>query len=326
MRNCSPRPPNCSPRSNATGRPPPTPSTRRSPPASPATTPPRNSSASSTSARRCRSSPSRCANTSAPQSVPTPTELPYIAELLDLQARPDPLAHSRSRRCCAGRACGCWCPTSTGQTVLRFVNETDMRGRLQLHHVRAKFLGAEPVDPEPNTLAGKLFVVDPEASVRRRGRRRHRRRRRPHLRRHPRRVRPLPPRGHRHRAVQGLRPAGHQGRPATGQAVRVPVPGRRRRQDQRADRRTRHRRGGLPEGPPRRRRHRRRSASSGATGPRRARRSASSTRSGARSTPRPPTGTPTGCASSTSCCWPTTPTSRRSTRAPTNAGRRSRNS
>ena len=45
--------------------------------------------------------------------------------------------------------------------VLRFVNETDMRGRLQLHHVRAKFLGAEPVEPEPNTLAGKLFAVDP---------------------------------------------------------------------------------------------------------------------------------------------------------------------
>ena len=36
-----------------------------------------------------------------------------------------------------------------------------MRGRLQLHHVRAKFLGAEPVEPEPNTLAGKLFAVDP---------------------------------------------------------------------------------------------------------------------------------------------------------------------
>jgi uncharacterized protein YPO0396 len=45
--------------------------------------------------------------------------------------------------------------------VLRFVNDTDMRGRLQLHHVRAKLLGAEPVEPEPNTLAGKLFAVDP---------------------------------------------------------------------------------------------------------------------------------------------------------------------
>ena len=36
-----------------------------------------------------------------------------------------------------------------------------MRGRLQLHHVRASLLGAEPADPEPNTLAGKLFAVDP---------------------------------------------------------------------------------------------------------------------------------------------------------------------
>ena len=76
VRNCSPRPPSCSPRSNATARRPPTPSTRRSPPASPATTPPRNSSASSTSAPRCRSSRSRCATTSAPPSVPTPPSCP----------------------------------------------------------------------------------------------------------------------------------------------------------------------------------------------------------------------------------------------------------
>ena len=185
--------------------------------------------------------------------------------------------------------------------VLRFVNETNMRGRLQLHHVRAKLLGAEPVEPEPNTLAGKLFAVDPTHPCAAEAVDVIAARRRPRLRRHPRRVRPVPPRGHRHRPVQGLRPAGHQGRPAPGQAVRVPLPGRRRRQDQRADRRTGRRRGGLPDGPPRRRRHRRRSASSGATGPRRARRSASSSRSGARSTPRPPTGTPTGCASSTSC-------------------------
>ncbi len=46
--------------------------------------------------------------------------------------------------------------------MLRFVNETDMRGRLQLHHVRAKLLGADPVEPDPNTLAGKLFAVDPK--------------------------------------------------------------------------------------------------------------------------------------------------------------------
>ena len=75
-RTCSPRPPSCSPRSNATARPPPTPSTRRRRRASPATTPPRNSSASSTSDPRCRSSRWRCANTSAPQSASTPASSP----------------------------------------------------------------------------------------------------------------------------------------------------------------------------------------------------------------------------------------------------------
>src|SRR5690606_7489964 len=52
-------------------------------------------------------------------------------------------------------------PDAYWGAVLRFVNETNMRGRLALHHVRARMYGAEPVEPEPNTLAGKLFVVDP---------------------------------------------------------------------------------------------------------------------------------------------------------------------
>jgi uncharacterized protein YPO0396 len=53
-------------------------------------------------------------------------------------------------------------PDTHWDKVLRLVNETDMRGRLQLHHVRASLLGAAPVDPESNTLAGKLFAVDPK--------------------------------------------------------------------------------------------------------------------------------------------------------------------
>src|ERR1044072_7749006 len=44
--------------------------------------------------------------------------------------------------------------------VLRFVNDTNMGGRLQLHPVRSMYVGAEPVVADPNTLAGKLFVVD----------------------------------------------------------------------------------------------------------------------------------------------------------------------
>ncbi|WP_373155605.1 ATP-binding protein [Mycobacterium marinum] len=89
------------------------------------------------------------------------TELPYIAELLDL--RPGQtrwrLAVEKVLR---GVGLRLLVPDQHWEKVLRFVNETDMRGRLQLHHVRAKFLGAEPAEPEPNTLAGKLFPVDPK--------------------------------------------------------------------------------------------------------------------------------------------------------------------
>ncbi len=88
-------------------------------------------------------------------------ELPYIAELLDL--RPGQtrwrLAVEKVLR---GVGLRLLVPDQHWEKVLRFVNETDMRGRLQLHHVRAKFLGAEPAAPEPNTLAGKLFPVDPK--------------------------------------------------------------------------------------------------------------------------------------------------------------------
>lgn len=86
--------------------------------------------------------------------------LPYIAELLDL--KPDQtrwrLAVEKVLR---GAGLRLLVPDQHWAAVLRFVNDTDMRGRLQLHHVRAKRLGAVPVEPEPNTLAGKLFTVNP---------------------------------------------------------------------------------------------------------------------------------------------------------------------
>ncbi|MBI3692520.1 MAG: nuclease, partial [Mycolicibacterium aromaticivorans] len=92
-----------------------------------------------------------------------PTELPYIAELMDL--RPD---QSRWRvaveKVLRGVGLRLLVPDDRYSAVLRFVNETNMGGRLQLHHVRASLVGAEPVDAEPNTLAGKLFVVDPTHS------------------------------------------------------------------------------------------------------------------------------------------------------------------
>lgn len=86
-----------------------------------------------------------------------PSELPYIAELMDL--RPE---QSRWRmaveKVLRGVGLRLLVPDRHYAAVLRFVNETNMHGRLQLHHVRASASGREA---EPNTLAGKLFVVDP---------------------------------------------------------------------------------------------------------------------------------------------------------------------
>ncbi|GAB5896363.1 ATP-binding protein [Mycolicibacterium mageritense] len=85
-------------------------------------------------------------------------ELPYVAELLDLQ--PDQtrwrVAVEKVLRSVGLRLL---VPDRHYAKVLRFVNETNMRGRLALHHVRSTASGREP---EPNTLAGKLFVVRPE--------------------------------------------------------------------------------------------------------------------------------------------------------------------
>ncbi len=89
-----------------------------------------------------------------------PGELPYIAELMDL--RPD---QGRWRvaveKVLRGVGLRLLVPDERYAAVLRFVNETNMGGRLQLHHVRASLVGATPAEAEPNTLAGKLFVVDP---------------------------------------------------------------------------------------------------------------------------------------------------------------------
>ncbi|VEG51812.1 cytosolic protein [Mycolicibacterium aurum] len=87
-------------------------------------------------------------------------DLPYIAELMDL--KPDQTRwRTAVEKVLRGVGLRLMVPDQHWTKVLAFVNETNMRGRLQLHHVRAKFLGATPVEPEPNTLAGKLFAVDP---------------------------------------------------------------------------------------------------------------------------------------------------------------------
>ncbi|KAA0108104.1 ATP-binding protein [Mycolicibacterium sp. P1-5] len=89
-----------------------------------------------------------------------PSELPYIAELMDLRSD-----QSRWRvaveKVLRGVGLRLLVPDERYSAVLRFVNETNMGGRLQLHHVRASLVGAVPADAEPNTLGGKLFVVDP---------------------------------------------------------------------------------------------------------------------------------------------------------------------
>ncbi|MUL44502.1 AAA family ATPase [Mycobacterium sp. CBMA293] len=87
-----------------------------------------------------------------------PAELPYVAELFDLQPE-----HTRWRLAVEKvlRSVGLrlLVPDQHYAKVLRFVNETNMRGRLALHHVRA---GASGRQAEPNTLAGKLFLVKPK--------------------------------------------------------------------------------------------------------------------------------------------------------------------
>lgn len=87
-----------------------------------------------------------------------PAALPYVAELMDL--RPE---ENRWRAAVEKvlRSVGLrlLVPDEHYAKVLRFVNETNMRGRLALHHVRLNATGRAP---EPNTLAGKLFVVNPD--------------------------------------------------------------------------------------------------------------------------------------------------------------------
>ncbi|MFL0175672.1 ATP-binding protein [Mycobacterium sp. SMC-13] len=87
-----------------------------------------------------------------------PAELPYVAELFDLHPE-----HSRWRlaveKVLRGVGLRLLVPDQHYAKVLRFVNETNMRGRLALHHVRA---GASGREAEPNTLAGKLFLVKPK--------------------------------------------------------------------------------------------------------------------------------------------------------------------
>jgi uncharacterized protein YPO0396 len=84
-------------------------------------------------------------------------ELPYVAELFDLE--PDQtrwrVAVEKVLRPVGLRLL---VPDQHYAKVLRFVNETNMRGRLALHHVRAGTSGRQA---EPNTLAGKLLPVNP---------------------------------------------------------------------------------------------------------------------------------------------------------------------
>ncbi|MUL76617.1 ATP-binding protein [Mycolicibacterium sp. CBMA 226] len=90
-----------------------------------------------------------------------PAELPYVAELFDLQPE-----HSRWRlaveKVLRGVGLRLLVPDQHYAKVLRFVNETNMRGRLALHHVRAGAGSLEGRGPNPNTLAGKLFLVNPK--------------------------------------------------------------------------------------------------------------------------------------------------------------------
>ncbi|UXA18829.1 ATP-binding protein [Mycobacterium sp. SMC-4] len=87
--------------------------------------------------------------------------LPYVAELMDLRAD-QTRWRTAVEKVLRGPGLRLLVPDQHWAAVLRFVNETNMRGRLALHHVRTSTYGSTPGDPEPNTLAGKLFPVDPE--------------------------------------------------------------------------------------------------------------------------------------------------------------------
>ncbi|MBI3225783.1 MAG: AAA family ATPase [Mycolicibacterium cosmeticum] len=87
-----------------------------------------------------------------------PTELPYVAELFDLRADQQRwrVAVEKVLR---GVGLRLLVPDRHHAKVLKFVNETNMRGRLALHHVRNSASGTVA---ESNTLAGKLFLVNPD--------------------------------------------------------------------------------------------------------------------------------------------------------------------
>lgn len=84
-----------------------------------------------------------------------PSALPYVAELMDL--RPEETRwRAAVEKVLRSVGLRLLVPDEHYAKVLRFVNETNMRGRLALHHVR---INAPDRRPEPNTLAGKLFAV-----------------------------------------------------------------------------------------------------------------------------------------------------------------------
>ena len=85
-------------------------------------------------------------------------ELPYVAELMDLRAD-----QTRWRvaveKVLRGVGLRLLVPDEHWAAVLRFVNETNMRGRLALHHVRVRSLGAEPAPPEAEP--ARCFAAQP---------------------------------------------------------------------------------------------------------------------------------------------------------------------
>ncbi|MBS1695054.1 MAG: AAA family ATPase [Actinobacteria bacterium] len=87
-------------------------------------------------------------------------DLPYVAELMDL--RPDQTRwRTAVEKVLRGAGLRLLVPDQQWAAVLRYVNETNLRGRLALHHVRSSAYGTAPGATDAKTLAGKLFAVDP---------------------------------------------------------------------------------------------------------------------------------------------------------------------
>ncbi|MDV3128629.1 AAA family ATPase [Mycobacterium sp. 21AC1] len=84
-------------------------------------------------------------------------DLVYVAELMELKPE-ESRWRNAVEKVLRGAGLRLLIPDAHQEAALRFVNENDMRGRIQLQHVQH---GAQLREPAPGTLATKVHVADP---------------------------------------------------------------------------------------------------------------------------------------------------------------------